>query len=322
MPRLRLGLVGTGRVARWRAALLKEHPEAVIVAVASSDPARAAAFAAEHGLAAETSVEALLARTDVDAVLVCNRNQHHARTVEEALSSGRHVSVDYPLALSAPDGERLLNLAAQRHLVLHVEHIDLLSPWFLALQSALPQVGTVRGLSWVDLSAKPPQPTDWTFDQDSGPTFFVHHAVPSRLVRLAGPAAWASASEAMDGLDESGRFRRRLTSAQVGFASGVLAHVWDGIGLGTPGPNHQLTVIGTEGSLLAENRQSVRLHQADTITDVPLPASPGLFSQDLNAFLARVLRSEPAYVDEQHVRHTLTLADTLTQSSARRGAGP
>ena len=64
----------------------------------------------------------------VDAVAVCSPDTYHASQVHAALSAYRHVVCEYPIASSAGEASSLFALAVARDRVLHVEHIELLTP--------------------------------------------------------------------------------------------------------------------------------------------------------------------------------------------------
>jgi predicted dehydrogenase len=96
----RWGICGTGRIAARFVAGLAEVPDAVAVAVASRTPARAEAFAREHGVGrAHGSWSALAADDGVDVVYVAVTQDAHLAAVREMLRGGRHVLCEKPLAL-------------------------------------------------------------------------------------------------------------------------------------------------------------------------------------------------------------------------------
>jgi D-xylose 1-dehydrogenase (NADP+, D-xylono-1,5-lactone-forming) len=116
---LRWGILSTAAAARpiVRAARVVEGVE--VVAAASRDAARAAAFAAEHGIPrAHGSYEALLADPQVDAVYVPLPNALHAPWSIRALEAGRHVLCEKPLAGRAADAEAAFDAAERAGRVL------------------------------------------------------------------------------------------------------------------------------------------------------------------------------------------------------------
>ena len=110
---LRIGILGAARIAP--PALIQ--PARAIggveaVAVGASDAARAAAFAAEHGLSAFGTREDLLARNDLDMIYVALPPSDHAAWSIRALQTGKHVLCEKPFAMSAAETEAVQAAAA------------------------------------------------------------------------------------------------------------------------------------------------------------------------------------------------------------------
>ncbi|MBC8329885.1 MAG: Gfo/Idh/MocA family oxidoreductase [Planctomycetes bacterium] len=104
---IRIGLVGSGFLAKTRARCYRRVAgvRAELVAVASSDPDKAMAFAAEHGVAqVESDVYALLARDDIDLVDLCVPNHLHRRFAVAAAEAGKHVVCTKPLTAFSGHG--------------------------------------------------------------------------------------------------------------------------------------------------------------------------------------------------------------------------
>ncbi len=119
---LRWGVTGLGNVVRTRfAPAVIGTAGAKLVACASRDPEKARSFAATFGVArAHPSFDALLADRDVDAVYIATPNSLHAEQAILALRAGKHVLCEKPLALSANDGQRVLDAARASGRVLGV----------------------------------------------------------------------------------------------------------------------------------------------------------------------------------------------------------
>jgi predicted dehydrogenase len=99
-PRVRVGLVGAGFVARIHAhAYRRVHGVGVeLRRVAASRPERAAAFAREFGVVKTAATfDEILADPEVDAVDLCVPNHLHARFAVRAAGAGKHVIVEKPL---------------------------------------------------------------------------------------------------------------------------------------------------------------------------------------------------------------------------------
>lgn len=115
MKPVRIGILGCARIAK--AALLDVRdlvPEIDLAAVASRDGARAAAYAAEHGIARSyESYEALLADETLDAIYNPLPNSLHAAWTIRALEAGKAVLCEKPLASNAAEAQSMVDAATR-----------------------------------------------------------------------------------------------------------------------------------------------------------------------------------------------------------------
>jgi len=110
---LHFGLVGCGSIAQQRAQALAASPVARLRAVFDADPARASAFAQQFHVEAAPSLDALLARPDLDAVVVSTPPDSHAPIAIAALNAGKHVLCEKPLARTPDEARLILDTAAR-----------------------------------------------------------------------------------------------------------------------------------------------------------------------------------------------------------------
>ncbi|MFZ4394927.1 MAG: Gfo/Idh/MocA family protein [Kiritimatiellia bacterium] len=96
--------------ARWR-----EYPAMGVRVVAGwdHDAARLSAAVGANGLEACASAEALVARPDIQAVLICAETSRHADLTELAAAAGKIVILQKPIALTLAEADRIVR-AAQR----------------------------------------------------------------------------------------------------------------------------------------------------------------------------------------------------------------
>jgi len=106
-PRARLAAVGLGRWARVMARAYAASDVAELTACYTRNPERRAAFAAEFGCDQADSLEALLARDDVDGIVITAPNDQHAPIIEAAAAAGTHVYTEKPIAVSLADLRRI-----------------------------------------------------------------------------------------------------------------------------------------------------------------------------------------------------------------------
>lgn len=122
MSSLKVAIVGCGWVAgsqveRGFAALPDRF---TLVAAADTDPARAEAFAARHGIPrAVGGLDDALAMPDVDVVSICTPPNLHFGAVTKALAAGKHVICEKPFvaSLAQADAVRRAEAASGRRVM-------------------------------------------------------------------------------------------------------------------------------------------------------------------------------------------------------------
>lgn len=108
---MRIGIIGCGRIARNHVAALRGIAGVRVAAVADADPARAHAFATEHGVPhAFDDVDEMLA-CGLDAVTICTPHAAHEAGVLAAVRHGVHVLCEKPVALSVAQADRMVAAA-------------------------------------------------------------------------------------------------------------------------------------------------------------------------------------------------------------------
>ena len=116
-----IGIIGFGRIGAEHAAWLAAASGARAVAVADATPARQL-LARKHGLKVYPDAAGLLADPDVPAILVATPTAMHFEHVSAALSAGKHVMVEKPMALGLAQSRQLAEEAGRRGLVISVFH--------------------------------------------------------------------------------------------------------------------------------------------------------------------------------------------------------
>ena len=134
--RLRVGLVGYGYAGKtFHAPLVAAVPALELVAVASSDASKV--HADWPGVAVHASPAELIARGDIDLVVIATPNDTHHPLTRDALLAGRHVVVDKPFTVHLADARELVALARERGRLLSVFHNRRFDGDFLTLRKLL-----------------------------------------------------------------------------------------------------------------------------------------------------------------------------------------
>ena len=131
MEKIKIGLVGVGKLGALHANALSQNLAAELVGVFDSDQDRAREIAAKHHCTAFATFAALLAQADAVGVIV--PTTHHLPFVLQALHQDKPVFVEKPIAGSMAEAEQMVVLAREKNLVLQVGHIERFNPAIRAL---------------------------------------------------------------------------------------------------------------------------------------------------------------------------------------------
>ncbi|NJC34184.1 UDP-N-acetyl-2-amino-2-deoxyglucuronate dehydrogenase [Sphingomonas jejuensis] len=108
--KVRFALVGCGRIAKNHLAALATHADdAELVDVCDTDPAALAAAVDQSGVTGHNSLDAMLATTTADAVIVATPSGLHPNHAIAIARSGRHVVSEKPMATRWSDGLRMVH---------------------------------------------------------------------------------------------------------------------------------------------------------------------------------------------------------------------
>ena len=157
MQKVRIGLVGCGKVGGLHTGALAAVPEAQLAAVCDASPERARAFADQHKVRAFTSVSEMAASGLIDAVDVCTPHPLHAQPVVEAAAHGVHALVEKPMAATLEDCDRMIAASRAAGTTLSVISQRRWYPAVIRMREAIaagkigrPVLATFVMLSWRD----------------------------------------------------------------------------------------------------------------------------------------------------------------------------
>ena len=131
-----VGVLGLGSIGATHARALDElRGLAEMRAFSGGDTGRSAA--AGWPDAVQVAPEELVRHPGVDVVAVCSPSGRHAAHAVEALTAGKHVVVEKPLALDVADAERVVRLADREGLVAAVISQRRFEPEYAAVKRLL-----------------------------------------------------------------------------------------------------------------------------------------------------------------------------------------
>ncbi|MFI0976927.1 Gfo/Idh/MocA family protein [Streptomyces sp. NPDC021093] len=268
---VRFGILGCGSVGGFTGRLLTRpdgplRERARLVAVAGQNLARAKALGAELDRDALTVPE-LLARPDIDAVVVCTPSGTHADIGCAALRAGKHVLVEKPVEVTPEAADRLIAAAAEAGRTLGVVSQHRFDPAALAVKSAVDR-GELGRITSVLIEVPLWRAADYyasgnwrgTRALDGGGALMNQAVHAVDLAQwLVGPVVRAAAHTgrlAHDGIEVED-----VATASLEFAGGALGAL-----LATtaayPGRVTRVAVNGDRGSAVIDNDELAYFHAA------------------------------------------------------------
>jgi predicted dehydrogenase len=114
-----MAILGSGYMGRsYAEGITRHNTRGRLAAIAGGR--RAPALAADYGVAYEPTYAGLLARPDVDAVLVATPHADHRDQVIQAAEHGKHVLVEKPMATTVADCDAMIAACRDAGVVLEV----------------------------------------------------------------------------------------------------------------------------------------------------------------------------------------------------------
>jgi len=149
---IRIGVVGCGSIGYWtHLRELRSLRGARLVAASDPDPAARERAGRLTGLQVEESSEALLSRSDVDAVVIAAPTGLHASLAIAAAHAGKHIYLEKPIATTLPDAERVVAAVTAAGIVAAVGFNRRCHPAFEQARALLEsgRLGPVRAVQMV-----------------------------------------------------------------------------------------------------------------------------------------------------------------------------
>ncbi len=310
---IKAGLVGTGFAAKLRAEALQVDTRSRLVAVSGHELEKTKEFAKNYDASPVDSWQELVEHPEVDLVVICTINRDHGAIARAALNAGKHVVVEYPLALDPSEAESLIALARAKAKLLHVEHIELLGGLHQALRQWLPNIGNPFYARYVTLMPKHPAPRNWTYHPElfgfplSGAVSRIH-----RFTDLFGSVVSVSCQSRFWNAEDY--YTACLCTAQLRFASGLIGEVTYGKGQTFWQGLRNFEVHGEQGTLLFEGDVGT-LIRGEERTPIEVGGRRGLFGKDTGMVLDYLVEGKPLYVSPMASYYAVKVADAARQSA-------
>jgi len=142
---IRFATIGSNFVTDRFLTAAKQAPYFTLLGIYSRTPTRATEYATKWGAPRTyTSLDALCADADIDAVYVASPNTVHEEQVIPLLRAGKHVLCEKPAALDSASLLRMHEEAKKNGLIFMEAMMPAHSPAWKTVLSLLPEIGTLR----------------------------------------------------------------------------------------------------------------------------------------------------------------------------------
>jgi myo-inositol 2-dehydrogenase / D-chiro-inositol 1-dehydrogenase len=323
--KLRVGLLGAGRIGRIHGGNIAAHPDAQLVAVADPSSGAASELAQATG-AAVREVDTVLGSADVDAIVICTPTDTHADLIERAARAGKAIFCEKPISLNSERTRACLEVVEETGAKLMIGFNRRFDPSFATLQRRI-RGGEVGKVEMVTILSRDPSPPPPDYLPRSGGLFrdmMIHdfdmarfllgeeltevHAVASCLVDPAIRAAGDVDTAAVMMKTASGKIAQISNSRRASY-----------------GYDQRIEVHGSLGLLTAGNRRSTTVELANASGYSVDPALPFFLERyaeayraELDAFVTGALGSGPLSPTGDDGLKAQRLADAAT-AAARTG---
>ncbi|WP_292619819.1 Gfo/Idh/MocA family oxidoreductase [Mesorhizobium sp.] len=313
-----VALVGPGRIATAHVASISKAADiAQLTAVVGlpAEDARTAELARKFGAMRATSdLDGVLADPLTHAIVLSVPNHLHCRIAIQALSAGKHVLVEKPLATSLSDSDLMIAAARKFQRVLMVGQCRRFFPALEQARELLPSLG--RPLDIVHILGLPIEtaPTDWWSSTDAaggGPVLWVNgpHFVDTVL--------WFMGEAPVDIYARGATYNAKQwrgadqMTAVMSFSDGSVASGHLSFNM-RPAANDQW-IVGPKGTLRILNDRSLFVNGELLTESEPEEYLQGdiSFERQFRAFAESVLGKKPPLITAEENRVTIEAMEKI-----------
>jgi predicted dehydrogenase len=331
---VRFGIVGSGFMGRTWAEVAANHAAGTAL-VAVTGGRRAPALAADYGVPLEASLERLLGRDDIDAVVLASPPATHLEQTLAAAAAKRHVLVEKPMAQSAAECESMVAACSLAGVRLSVVSQHRFRDAPAAAKRLIDDgaIGDVRmvqvtgaEVGWWDMAARG---DEWKLDPRQQTAYASWAAHACDLLRWFTGADGALAFARITNF--SGQPPGVGQSAVVIYemTSGALAQITMSYEFPRPGldPSWPWRIVGADGILELDPYGTLRLGRGDgwqivaeqAAFDPMDPADPvrlRAYARQLEDLVAAIQGDHDPLVSGEEGRRTTQMLDAAERSAA------
>ncbi len=293
MKKLKLGVIGTGRIGKVHiATLVQSVPQAEVVAIADINPDAANEVAKAFGISnVFDNYSEVINHPEVDAVVICSPTDTHAQYIVAAAKAGKHIFCEKPVDLSLEVIQDALDAVAKAGVKLMVGFNRRFDPNFSKLKQLVgdDKIGDPHILK---ITSRDPAPPPAEYSAVSGGMFMdmtIHDFDMARyIVGSEVTEVYTNATVLVDPeIGKAGDVDTAIIT--LTFANGAIG-VIDNSRKAVYGYDQRVEIFGSKGMACADNNypENHRYYAADGVHS----------SLPLNFFMDRYLE---AYANEMKI---------------------
>lgn len=309
-----IGVIGLGHWGPNHVRVFSQCSGSRVVAAADSSPARRAHVATLYrDVEVLASANELLARSDVDAVVIATPARTHFELASAAFAAGKDVLLEKPMCATVGEAQALAEIAARAGRVMVHGHVFLYNAGVRFLRKGISEgrFGAVQYLHATRTNLGPIR-SDVNVVEDLA----THELTIFDYLFGRGPQ-WASAT----GSRLLGTTREDVAFVTLEYGDGILAHVH--VSWLSPQKIRSLTLVGTERMVVWDDMQPlepIRVYDKGVMEE-PYYDSFGEFQlrlRDADIVIPKVPSNEPLKVQAEAFIRRLTMGEP-TPSEAESG---
>tara|TARA_R110002094_G_scaffold199831_1_gene171727 strand:- start:55 stop:1065 length:1011 start_codon:yes stop_codon:yes gene_type:complete len=260
---VRFAILGAGRIGQVHARAVASTEGASLVAIA--DPMAAAAQRVADNYGCEIrSIDAIAASDDVDAVAICTPTDTHADLIEQFARAGKAVFCEKPIDLDLERVKECLKTVSEENATLMVGFNRRFDPDFMALKKAIDD-GKIGDVEMVTISSRDPGAPPAEYIKVSGGIFrdmTIHDFDVARWL-LGEEIATVQAAASVLTDPEIGKLGDYdSVNVILTTESGKQCTITNSR-RATYGYDQRIEVLGSKGSVAAENMRETNIVLAD-----------------------------------------------------------
>jgi predicted dehydrogenase len=323
--KLRLGVIGCGRIAQAHFAAIENLKEKVdLIAVADADEKRAREAKERFGAKTFTSqFEEVLHHSGIEAVIIALPNHLHHPVALQAAMAKKHILVEKPMALNTKEAKEMVEMAKGNGVTLMVGQSRRFSDAVFELQRRLPEIGELFRIQISFLVHFPTPPTGWwKRSEEAGGLIILlqgSHSLDSILTWIKKIPRQVCTFSSRRNIQWEGEDEADIL---LSFDQGELASVH--LSLSTNPELHEAILVGTKGVMKLTEYSTGKpfgfgyhldLNGKRILSGEQMPSN---YTLQLKEFIDAICRGRKPIASGEEVLNTMTVLDAARQSEREK----